>query len=146
MHSKSKPYTQSLIRYNVQHIYHLKKTTENVNRWPESVNSIQSSEGHECAKCAHMSSPTWNAFQKADMVLLDSRHTISWAPSFVLSVINTPPEFDLQIYWSNQIWHAISKALFTEDILMQIKPKWGNVKYPSFKITHCADFPPPPRA
>lgn len=75
-------------------------------------------------------------------MLLDSQHTITWAPAFVLSVINTPPEFDLQIYWSNQIWHAISKALFTKDILMQIKPKWGNVKYPSFKITHFADFFP----
>lgn len=27
-----------------------------------------------------------------------------------------------------------------KDILMQIKPKRGSVKYPSFKITHFADF------
>lgn len=80
--------------------------------------------------------------QKADEVLVDSQHTITGAPAFVLAVINTPPEFDPQIYWSNQIWHAISKALFAKDILMQIKPKWGNVKYPSFKITHFADFFP----
>lgn len=29
-----------------------------------------------------------------------------------------------------------------KDILMQIKPKRGNVKYPSLKITHCTDFFP----
>lgn len=74
----------------------------------------------------------------------NSQHTITWAPAFVLAVINTPPEFDPRIYWSNQIWHAISKALFMKDILMQIKPKRGNVKYPSFKITHLADFFSPP--
>lgn len=79
-------------------------------------------------------------YQKADEVLVDSQHTIAWAPASVLAVINTPPEFDPLIYWSNQIWHAISKALFAKDILMQIKPKWGNVKYPRFKITHFADF------
>lgn len=81
--------------------------------------------------------------QKADEALVDSEHTITWAPAFVLAVINTPPEFDPHIYWSNQIWHAISKALFAKDILMQIKLKWGNVKYPLFKITHFADLPPP---
>lgn len=79
-------------------------------------------------------------YQTAHEVLVDSQHTITWAPAFVLPVINTPPEFDPQIYWSNQIWHAISKALFAKDILMQIKLKWDNLKYPSSKITRSADF------
>lgn len=82
-------------------------------------------------------------YQKAEEVLVHSQHTITWGPAFVLGVINKPPEFDLQILWSNQIWHAIFNALFTKDILMQIKLKWGDVKYPLLKITQfCRLFPP----
>lgn len=81
--------------------------------------------------------------QKADEVLVDSQQTITWAPAFVLAVISTTPELDPQIFWSNQIWHAISNALFTKDILMQITLKWGDAEYPSFKITQfCRVFPP----
>lgn len=89
----------------------------------------------------HWARPTED-YKQADEVLVDLQRTITWAAAFVLAVINTPPKFDPHIYWSNQIWHDISRALFAKDILMQIKPKWGNIKYPSFKITHCRRFSP----